>query len=74
MAIRSSNGEMLFNPPAGYRRSAAATYLIVMGRPGDLRALETLLAGTSRAERPLAAAVRRIPHAIMTSDRPRPIP
>ena len=45
LAIRSSDGEMAFNPPpdAAVRGS---DYLIVMGRPENLRALESLLAGT----------------------------
>jgi uncharacterized protein with PhoU and TrkA domain len=45
LAIRSSDGEMVFNPlPDAPVRGS--DYLIVMGRPENLRALESLLAGT----------------------------
>jgi voltage-gated potassium channel len=44
MAIRKSNGEMMFNPPAE-TAVRGGDYLIVMGRPGNLRSLENLLAG-----------------------------
>jgi len=44
MAIRKESGQMLFNPPAE-TAVQGGDYLIVMGRPNDLRALETLLAG-----------------------------
>jgi voltage-gated potassium channel len=44
MAIRKSNGEMLFNPPAE-TAVRGGDYLIVMGRPGNLRSLESLLEG-----------------------------
>jgi voltage-gated potassium channel len=43
MAIRKSSGEMVFNPSAE-TAVQGGDYLIVMGRPDDLRALETLLA------------------------------
>ncbi len=42
MAIRKSDGGMLFNPPAD-TAVAGGDYLIVMGRQDDLRALENLL-------------------------------
>jgi voltage-gated potassium channel len=42
LAIRKSNGEMLFNPPAE-SRIAGGDHLIVMGRPEGLRRLEQLL-------------------------------
>jgi voltage-gated potassium channel len=44
MAIRNSAGQMMFNPPAE-TAVHGGDYLIVMGRPGNLRALENLLAG-----------------------------
>jgi voltage-gated potassium channel len=50
MAIRKENGEMVFNPPAD-SAVQAGDYLIVMGRPGNLRTLETLLAGPRAAHR-----------------------
>jgi voltage-gated potassium channel len=43
MAIRKSDGHMIFNPPAD-TGVHGGDYLIVMGRPGNLRTLETLLA------------------------------
>src|ERR1035437_5841000 len=43
MAIRKESGEMVFNPPAE-TAVQGGDYLIVMGRPGNLRTLETLLA------------------------------
>lgn len=43
LAIRRSNGEMLFNPPAEATVSAG-DHLIVMGRPDGLHKLEQLLA------------------------------
>jgi voltage-gated potassium channel len=43
MAVRKENGEMLFNPPPE-TPIHAGDYLIVMGRPDNLRSLETLLA------------------------------
>jgi voltage-gated potassium channel len=43
MAIRKSDGQMIFNPPAD-TGVHGGDYLIVMGRPGNLRTLETLLA------------------------------
>jgi len=45
LAIRSSNGEMLFNPPPD-SPVRGSDYLIVMGRPENLHALENLLAGS----------------------------
>src|SRR5499427_2952645 len=50
MAIRKESGEMVFNPPAD-TAVQSGDYLIVMGRPDDLRALESLLAGAYRAGR-----------------------
>ncbi|HXK05678.1 MAG TPA: potassium channel protein [Verrucomicrobiae bacterium] len=44
MAIRKSDGRMMFNPPAE-TAVEGGDYLIVMGRPDNLRALEALLAG-----------------------------
>ena len=44
MAIRKADGAMMFNPPAE-TAVGGGDYLIVMGRPDNLRALETLLAG-----------------------------
>ena len=43
LAIRKSNGEMLFNPPAD-TPVYGGDYLIVMGQPDNLRALEALVA------------------------------
>ena len=43
MAIRKADGRMIFNPPAD-TGVHGGDYLIVMGRPGNLRTLETLLA------------------------------
>src|ERR1022692_775336 len=43
MAIRKESGEMVFNPPAD-TAVQGGDYLIVMGRPGNLRTLESLLA------------------------------
>jgi uncharacterized protein with PhoU and TrkA domain len=42
MAIRKSDGGMLFNPPAE-TAVRGGDYLIVMGRQNDLRALESLV-------------------------------
>jgi uncharacterized protein with PhoU and TrkA domain len=50
MAIRRETGEMLFNPPAD-TAVQAGDYLIVMGRPDNLRTLETLLAEPRGARR-----------------------
>ena len=50
MAIRKADGTMMFNPPAD-TAVQGGDFLIVMGRPGDLRALETLLAGARPAGR-----------------------
>ena len=44
MAIRTADGHMVFNPPAD-TAVKAGDFLIVMGRPDNLRDLETLLAG-----------------------------
>ena len=44
MAIRTADGRMMFNPPAD-TAVKAGDFLIVMGRPDNLRDLETLLAG-----------------------------
>jgi len=43
MAIRKADGQMIFNPAAD-TGVQSGDYLIVMGRPGNLRTLETLLA------------------------------
>jgi voltage-gated potassium channel len=43
MAIRKADGQMIFNPPAD-TGIHGGDYLIVMGRPTNLRTLETLLA------------------------------
>jgi len=43
MAIRKADGQMIFNPAAD-TGVQGGDYLIVMGRPGNLRTLETLLA------------------------------
>jgi voltage-gated potassium channel len=50
MAIRKESGEMVFNPPAE-TAVQGGDYLIVMGRPGNLRTLETLLAEPRTARR-----------------------
>jgi voltage-gated potassium channel len=50
MAIRKESGEMVFNPPAE-TAVQGGDYLIVMGRPGNLRTLETLLAEPRQARR-----------------------
>jgi voltage-gated potassium channel len=50
MAIRTSDGKMMFNPPAD-TAVHGGDFLIVMGRPENLRALETLLAGSRSAGR-----------------------
>jgi voltage-gated potassium channel len=50
MAIRKESGEMVFNPPAD-TAVQSGDYLIVMGRPGNLRTLETLLADPRAARR-----------------------
>ena len=50
MAIRRESGEMVFNPPAE-TAVRGGDYLIVMGRPGNLRTLETLLAEPRPARR-----------------------
>ena len=50
MAIRRESGEMVFNPPAE-TAVQGGDYLIVMGRPGNLRTLETLLADPRPARR-----------------------
>ena len=50
MAIRRESGEMVFNPPAE-TAVQGGDYLIVMGRPGNLRTLETLLAEPGAARR-----------------------
>jgi voltage-gated potassium channel len=44
LAIRNADGSMVFNPPAD-TAVGGGDYLIVMGRPGNLRSLENLLAG-----------------------------
>jgi voltage-gated potassium channel len=46
MAVRKREGEMLFNPPAE-TPIQGGDYLIVMGRPENLRSLEALLAEPS---------------------------
>jgi len=56
LAIRNARGEMMFNPPPD-SQVRGGDYLIVMGRPQDLRTLEVLLDGRGSN-----------PHAIMTSD------
>jgi len=43
MAIRKADGQMIFNPPAD-TGVHGGDFLIVMGRPNNLRTLETLLA------------------------------
>jgi voltage-gated potassium channel len=52
MAIRRESGEMLFNPPAE-TAVQGGDYLIVMGRPGNLRSLEALLAEPGNSSNPL---------------------
>jgi len=47
MAIRRANGQMLFTPSAD-SPVAAGDYLIVMGRPENLRTLENLVADSKR--------------------------
>jgi uncharacterized protein with PhoU and TrkA domain len=49
LAIRSADGQMHFNPTAD-TQVHAGEYLIVMGRLGNLRTLESLVA-ESRASR-----------------------
>jgi len=44
MAIRTNDGQMLFNPPAD-TAVRGGDFLIVMGQPQNLRALENLVAG-----------------------------
>jgi voltage-gated potassium channel len=44
MAIKKADGRMMFNPPAD-TAVEGGDYLIVMGRPENLRTLESLLAG-----------------------------
>ncbi len=46
LAIRRSNGEMLFNPPAD-AMIAEGDFLIAMGEPASLRHLETLVTGAA---------------------------
>jgi voltage-gated potassium channel len=48
MAIRKSDGQMMFNPPAD-TAVQGGDFLIVMGRPDNMRALENLLAGARSA-------------------------
>ena len=48
MAIRKASGQMMFNPPAD-TAVEGGDYLIVMGRPGNLRTLENLLAARGGA-------------------------
>jgi voltage-gated potassium channel len=48
MAIRKASGQMMFNPPAE-TAVEGGDFLIVMGRPNNLRALESLLAGARHA-------------------------
>src|SRR6185369_6628593 len=50
MAIRKADGRMMFNPPAD-TAVEGGDFLIVMGRPDNLRALEVLLAGARSAGR-----------------------
>jgi voltage-gated potassium channel len=50
LAVRKESGEMRFNPPAD-TAAESGDYLIVMGGPKNLRALEALLAGKGRAIR-----------------------
>jgi voltage-gated potassium channel len=50
MAIRKADGRMIFNPPAD-TGVHGGDYLIVMGHPDSLRALETLLADPRAAHR-----------------------
>jgi voltage-gated potassium channel len=48
LAIRKSDGTMLFNPPADTKVNGG-DYLIVMGQLQNLRGLENLVAGSSTA-------------------------
>jgi voltage-gated potassium channel len=50
MAIRKSDGQMIFNPPAD-TAVYGGDFWIVMGRPDDLRTLENLLAGARATRR-----------------------
>jgi len=50
MAIRKADGRMMFNPPAE-TPVEGGDFLIVMGGPSNLRALEALLAGARPAGR-----------------------
>jgi voltage-gated potassium channel len=50
MAVRKVNGDMSFNPPAD-TAIQGGDYLIVMGRPENLRALDHLLAGSKGRRR-----------------------
>ncbi len=50
LAIRSVNGEMIFNPPPD-NPVRGSDFLIVMGRHENLRALEALLAGSKPSRR-----------------------
>jgi voltage-gated potassium channel len=50
LAIRKSDGRMMFNPPAETAVEGGDT-LIVMGRPANLRTLENLLAGSRHTRR-----------------------
>jgi voltage-gated potassium channel len=50
MAIRKADGRMMFNPPAE-TAVEGGDFLIVMGRPDNLRALESLLTGARPAGR-----------------------
>ena len=50
MAIRKADGRMMFNPPAD-TAVEGGDFLIVMGTPQNLRALEALLAGAHPAGR-----------------------
>ena len=67
MAIRKESGEMVFNPPAD-TAVQAGDYLIVMGRPGNLRTLETLLADPRAAHASQSSA--HSAHAILASGQP----
>ena len=48
LRIRKADGRMMFNPPAE-TAVQGGDFLIVMGRPDNLRSLETLLAGAPGA-------------------------
>ena len=50
MGIRRSDGQMLFNPAADVA-VVGGDYLIVMGKPENLRTLESLVAGSKRARK-----------------------